>query len=394
MRLFLFFVFLSFFSCKYYSTIPGEISELIETVQKKYAPDRRVARFQVESQLENRVIVLRGETNLPEAKDSLLSRIKKLGISFRDRILLLPDKSLNGKEFGVVRVSVGNIRTEPKHSAELTTQATLGTILRVLKKEGDWFLVQTPDDYIAWLDRGGFILMNKKELETWKSRDKFVYLPELGFALSEPNTNSEVVSDLLAGNILLDLEKEGSFAKIAFPDGRTAYVPHNEVMPYEEWKMSRNPNVGNIIATAKKFMGRPYLWGGTSGKGIDCSGFTKSVFFLNGVLIARDASQQVHTGVLVDTDSTLVNLESGDFLFFGRKATPEKKERISHVGIYLGDGKMIHSGADNGGVKIESLRRGDPDFAEHRLNTFIRAKRMLTSLGENGIGLLAESPYY
>ena len=73
------------------------------------------------------------------------------------------------------------------------------------------------------------------------------------------------------------------------------------------------------------------------------------------------------------------------------KATEKQKEKITHVAIYLGEGKIIHA---TGQVKIESLKRGEPDFAEDRLKTLVRAKRMLNSIGENGISLLSESAFY
>ena len=111
------------------------------------------------------------------------------------------------------------------------------------------------------------------------------------------------------------------------------------------------------------------MWGGTSIKAVDCSGFTKSTYFLNGLVLARDASQQCHTGDNVDitkyvNDSTytveaLANLKKGDLIFFGSKATPEKKERVTHVGIYIENGILIHSA---GKVRINSLIPTDDNY--------------------------------
>ena len=371
------------------TAVPLEVEKAIQEVKNTFAPDKRVVTFNVKAQNSGKKIQLFGETTDPSAKQALLDKLKAFEVV--DSIVVLPEAELGPLTWGVVNLSACNIRSNPKHSAELATQSTLGTILKVYKKEGDWYRVQTPDGYLGWLDLGGFVLMNESNCKEWQTASKVVFLPNFGFAYSEPNQQSLPVADLLAGNILQLIESDGTFSKVGFPDGRMGYLANADVQDYSEWLASRQPDLENILATAHQFLGRPYLWGGTSGKGVDCSGFTKSVFYLNGVLLPRDASQQVHTGIEVPTDTTLAGLLPGDLLFFGRKATEQQKEKITHVALYLGNGKVIHA---TGQVKIESLKRGDPDFAEDRLKTFVRAKRVLTSIGENGIGLLGESEFY
>ena len=379
------------FSCEKQEGLPPEIDAILENIRQAHAPDKRVALFDISAEQEGDKIVLTGESNLPEALRSLEDSLQKAGFPALNRIKLLPDPLLQGKTYGVVTLSACNIRSEPRHSAELATQSTLGTPLRVYKESEGWFLVQTPDGYLGWLDPGGFVAMTEAEYRQWQQAEKVAYLPDQGFSLAAPATGAQRVSDLLAGNILLYQGSEGGFSKLQYPDGRAAYVPDEDVMNYELWLASRDPSAEKIIETAFRFMGRPYLWGGTSGKGVDCSGFTKTVFYLNGLLLPRDASQQVHVGVPVETDTTLAGLQPGDLLFFGRKATEDKPEKITHVAIYLGEGKIIHS---SGIVKVESLRRADPDFTEYRLNSFVRARRMLQDPGQNGVPPLKEVPQY
>ena len=383
--------FLSFLSGCTKEEIPSEVTTLIDQIKQQYAPDKRVAHFEIKPELVEGTLHLKGSTNLPDALKTLHSKLEEKGIAFKEEIEQLPSKELQGQTFGVVRLSVANIRSKPKHSAELATQATLGTPLKVYKKEKDWYWVQTPDGYLSWLDKDGFTIMEAAAYQDWLESSKVVYLPDFGFAYQTTNRQDGIVSDLLAGNILQLIAQEGSFTKVGFPDGRTAYVATAELMTYETWMATRNPIVDNILQTAYSFLGRPYLWGGTSGKGVDCSGFTKTVFYLNGILLPRDASQQVHTGSAIATDSTLANLEAGDLLFFGRKASAEQKEKITHVAIYMGNGQIVHSA---GIVKIESLKRGEPNFAEDRLKTLVRAKRPLQSIGENGILPLGSLPQY
>ena len=362
-------------------------------IKNIYAPDKRVALWNVQLKEKGNKIVLAGQTNLPAAKADLLKQLAAKNITIIDSLDLLPTKKLGTKTYGIVNVSVCNIRSKNGHSQELATQSLLGTPIKVFDQKDNWLLIQTPDKYIAWLDHGGFVQVDEAAYKEWISAPKVLYVKDFGFSYESPSIDAQKITDLVAGNILKSIGQENGFIKVQYPDNRTAFIPATHVVNYDTWLASRNPNATNILATAQEYLGRPYLWGGTSGKGMDCSGFTKTVFYLNGVQLARDASQQVHTGNLVETDETLKNLVPGDLLFFGRKATPKKKERITHVGIYMGKGEFIHSSGD-AGVKIESLITGAPNFNQKRLDTFVKAKRMVTSLGKNGVDLLAELPAY
>jgi len=164
-------------------------------------------------------------------------------------------------------------------------------------------------------------------------------------------------------------------------------------MGLEEWKMQYQlpPNSESILRVAKSYLGRPYLWGGTSGNGMDCSGFTKTVLFQNGWLLPRDASQQVLVGMPIETDTTLKNILPGDFLFFGRKANDQQTEKVTHVAIYLGEGEIIHS---SGYIRIQSLKRGDSTFTEQRLRSLLKATRPLMAPKEHGIHSLLDISYF
>jgi SH3-like domain-containing protein len=365
---------------------------IIDEVKQQFAPDKRVAIFAVEARAEKNALILTGETNLPAAKNSMMEKLVATYPILVDSIVILPEAALEDQTVGIVRISACNIRSKPKDSAELSTQSTLGTPLTIYKKKGDWYYVQTPDGYLGWLYKGGFTRMTPTQLEQWQQGNRVVYLPEMGFSYASTAPDAPVVSDLLAGNILLALHRTATHTQVQYPDGRMAFLPNEDIASLEDWLNTRTPTPEQILKTAQQWMGRPYLWGGTSGKAVDCSGFTKSVFYLNGLMLPRDASQQVHVGLPIETDATLKNLLPGDFLFFGTPATAEKAERVRHVAIYMGDGKIIHSAEL---VKVESLREGDPDFAEERLKTLLRAKRMLVPTpSEYGVLPLKKIPAY
>lgn len=363
-----------------------EVQNVIETMKQIYAPDARTAILNLEIKQEENGFFVMGETNIPKAKEVLSEKLKELNTSIKLEISELPSEELGDKIFGVVNISVANIRTKPEHSAEMATQALLGTPLKIYKKKGGWFMVQTPDDYIGWLDDDGFSQMNKVEFDIWNNSEKIIVTNKFGFSFSGKDENSVPVSDLVAGNILKFKNVDDSFTEVEYPDGRIAFIPFKHVQNYHSWLKSLEINQKNLISTAKSFMGLPYLWGGTSAKGVDCSGFTKTIYFLNGVLLPRDASQQVNVGELVDTENGFDNILPGDLLFFGRKADGDKKERATHVGMYIGDTEFIHS---SGMVKINSLDSSRENFSEYRFKSFIRAKRIISSLDKNGVKLLS-----
>lgn len=362
-----------------------KMTELLDKVKQQYAPDKRTAIFNVQTVEENGAVTLKGETNLPHAKDKLLSELKKNNIKVKDEISILPSKDLEGKTFGVVDLSVANLRTNHEHSAEMATQGLLGTPVKVLKKDHGWYLIQTPDEYIAWVDGDGVETMTRSDYDNWNNASKVIYTAFYGFTLSEPDLNAAHVSDIVKGNILKYMGEEKGFVKVEYPDQRIAFIPKDECTDFNGWLESRDPSAENLIKTGKSLMGLPYLWGGTSVKGADCSGFTKTVYYLNGVILPRDASQQVYSGDPVDTKDSFDNLKPGDLLFFGNKATATTKEKATHVAMYIGNGEYIHS---SGRVRINSLDMSKKDFNSHRFDTFLRARRILTSLDKNGISLI------
>jgi gamma-D-glutamyl-L-lysine dipeptidyl-peptidase len=346
--------------------------EKIAELRLQFAPDKRVALFQVASRNEGSKTVLTGETNIPEAKAALLDSLKDHGLTVTDSIQVLPSPVLEGKIYGLVNNSVANIRSDPRHSGELATQALLGTPLNVLKQNGEWYLVQTPDQYISWVDHGGLVVLDKAGFETWKGTEKIIYTRVAGFSYMAGNETAQPVSDLVMGCVLELVGEEKNFYQVKYPDGRKAFINKKEAKPVDTWLAQANPTGDNLTDIAFQLMGAPYLWGGTSTKGMDCSGFTKTVYFMNGLVIPRDASQQVHAGQPVQSEQPFDQLEVGDLLFFGTPTTPEKKERVVHVGMWIGDKKFIHA---SGQVRVSSVDPADELYDEYNVNRFLRARR-------------------
>lgn len=367
---------------------PSKMNDIIALITKQFAPDKRVAIVQIEAIEQG---VLSGKTNLPEAKKALLDKLNAEKITFQDQIRLLPNHDQLGElTQGVVTVSVSNIRTQPKHAAELATQALLGTTVTILEQEGEWQLIQTPDKYIAWAAPGSIKGMNKTQFEHWQKSRKLIFLSPFGFSYAEPDAEAQTISDLVAGCTLEWIGEKGNFYQVAYPDGRKAFVQKNDAKSYDEWLALVKPTEESLVKTAKKLMGLPYLWGGTSFKGVDCSGFTKTIYFLNGFVLPRDASQQVHTGDEMDTSEGFEKLHPGDLLFFGKKAENGNPEKVVHVGMWIGNMEFIHA---SGMVRISSMNPNAINYSEYERNRFLRAKRMLGTIPKGITPLKAVSVY-
>jgi gamma-D-glutamyl-L-lysine dipeptidyl-peptidase len=369
--------------------VPAFVLDSIAVIRADYAPDRRVARFDVEASRDGDGLVLVGAADEPDALARLARALDAHDLAWTDRVRRLPDPAVAAPGWALVNNSVANLRSEPRHAAELATQAPLGTPLRVMDRSGGWLLVQVPDGYLAWVDAGGVELLSAGELEAHRRTDKVIYVEATGTAWSEPRVGAEPVADLVAGAILVRVDGVPGFHRARFPDGRVAYVAEAEARRYDRWAAATTATEASLVATAMVFLGRPYLWGGTSPYGMDCSGFTKTVFLLNGLILPRDASQQVHAGALVDDLADFQALRPGDLLFFGQPATPDRPERVVHVGMWVGDGRFIHS---SGRVRIGSVDPADALYDAENVQRYLRTKRILGSM--IGVHRIADDALY
>ncbi|MGS2739174.1 C40 family peptidase [Sinomicrobium sp. M5D2P17] len=354
------------------------VEKSILDTKNEFAPDKRVALFDITAKKEADMYVLKGETNLPDALKALKAGLEQNNITYTDSITLLPAPSANSK--GIIRISVANLRAKPSHAAEMVTQATLGTPVTILKERNDWYYIQTPDKYLAWVDKGGLEPKNNAAFTAWDNSSKIIYRGVYGTSYTGPETTATPVSDLVAGSILEYLDETPEYYKVQYPDRKTAYLKKADAVPYTDWLQSLHADSTNLVKTAKRLMGLPYLWGGTSTKGVDCSGFTKTIYYLNGMILPRDASQQVHTGVPIDDSGDFEKLLPGDLLFFGVPAKDGKPERIIHVGMWIGNNKFIHSMGD---VRISSVDKSSPEFDEYNYNRYLRTKRIIGKEGLN-----------
>lgn len=287
----------------------------------------------------------------------------------------------------LVGLSVANLRSRPAHSAELASQATMGTPVRVLSADGQWHEVETPDGYRGWMHSSSLVQLSSEAFDRWRSSRRMIVtsLYEVR-CYSSPceSTLRNVVSDLVNGCIV-SLASDSvvcSRIKICLPDGRKAWLASDVVEAFGTWA-DQTYSPEKIVDMAMAMQGLPYLWGGTSTKGMDCSGLTKVCHFANGIILRRDASQQARTGRRIDSCDP-DSLMRGDLLFFGNRV-PGK---VTHVAIYDADGRYVHSSQR---VKVNRITPADGHF---RSIDFLHAVRISGAVGSDGITRVRDHVWY
>ncbi|MGA9450363.1 MAG: C40 family peptidase [Verrucomicrobiia bacterium] len=356
--------------------VPRAVQEVIQQVKQKYAPDNRLRIFDVGVQRRGLELVLTGEVDCAEAGTETVRAVERTGAKATDHIKVLPEERLGDQVWGISCLSVNSGRVLPSHKAELGTQVLMGDVVRVWKRSANagfaWYLTQSGDGYLSWLEEGTFVRCTRAQVEAW-NRGPLLVVTACEECLRErPQADAQPVSDVVLCDLVRKTGEEGDWYKVELPDARAGFLPKQAAADYVAWKQARQPTAENIERTAREFIGRPYLWGGNSPKGFDCSGFTRTVFFLNGIALMRDASQQAEQGVAVPVDFS--QLKKGDLLFFGSRAHRGTPERIGHVGIYLGDKLFIHSSEM---VHISSLDPESPIHDDNWIRTLVQARRVL-----------------
>lgn len=353
------------------------VNEISNSLRGRLAPDKRVAVWEVEASEKNGKWILQGKVDNAGYKQALLGELEKRGIAYEDKITVLDDGG-----WAIVKVAVATMRTQGRHAAEIATQAVMGTPVKVLEKAGEWYRVQTPDNYIAYIPSSLIAIKSTAQMAAWRKSRRVIVVSQQSMLALSPSADALPVSDLVLGNILEYKGIQGDWIKASVPDGRTGYVHMDDVADFDEWsKQEFDADV--VLDTARRMLGSGYLWGGTSTKMTDCSGLTKVCYFANAIILQRDASQQALTGLRIAAGDWKEKARKGDLLFWGTKSG-----RVTHVGLYAGDGLYLHC---SGMVKCNSL---DPGNALFLKTPFLSISRIDGYVGTDGIVAVKCHPWF
>lgn len=233
---------------------------------------------------------------------------------------------------GICLLSVVPIRSLPSHPSEMTSQLIFGDTFQILESENSWALIEKEDDgYKGWVDEKQIALFDDLAMYQLKALPHFL--------------TSEASTLVLKGTLKEPLYLPAGCTLPFYEDGRCKINKETyQVTSSNVFVPNKEDFESDVQETAKKFLNAPYLWGGRTHSGIDCSGFSQMVFKMLGISLKRDAYLQAEEGKLVDF---LTEAKAGDLAFFDNE-----EGKITHVGIMLNNSQIIHS---SGRVKIDRI---------------------------------------
>jgi hypothetical protein len=236
-------------------------------------------------------------------------------------------------DFGICLLSVIPVRSRPSDLAEMVTQLLFGELLVVNETKKNWLYIRIlNDNYEGWVDEKQILRLKEAEFNRLKDLNPY-FVSDL-VEIIQNQTSKEIIPVVIGSSIW---KNEDSKFLIAEEE----YIYTGQLV---KTQISEKIKPEIILEYAMSYLGAPYLWGGKSPFGIDCSGFVQVVYMMHGIQLPRDASQQAMVG---EDISLLEEARAGDLLFFDNE-----EGQIIHVGIVLNDRKIIHA---SGKVRIDLI---------------------------------------
>ncbi|MBI5353339.1 MAG: alpha/beta fold hydrolase [Chloroflexi bacterium] len=242
---------------------------------------------------------------------------------------------------------VEDLRRKSTIHAERISQVRMGESARVIERGEEWSLIHLMHDgYSGWVHNGSLYLCAESDVRAYQSQCNAIVTASLAEAWNEENL---LVQKIPFATLVNLREEKDADSFIQLPDGRMWKILSADVIPLAQRPSANTDGIKRTLELIRRFCGVPYLWGGRTPYGYDCSGLAGTFYAFMGVTIPRDADQQFDVGMAVNGTP-----EPGDLLFFGEK-DEDDEIHISHVGISLGGDEFIHANATDWGIAYNTF---------------------------------------
>ena len=262
--------------------------------------------------------------------------------------------------YGYVATNLLDLWAEPRFNSERASQLLYCEPLTIHDEQQGYLQVKQIDGYMGWVDTRQIIQIDEPAYKEYLS-SKLHSVKTSQTAVFDKQRRHVIPHQLYYGSLVRVVRRSGVFAEIRLPDNQRRMVRANAIAAIPTRKKS-TVTCSMLVSDARRFLGVPYLWGGVTPCGFDCSGLVQTVCRRFGIVVPRDTKDQITVGRVVPRK----DVKTGDLLFFKR-----------HVGIAVGKDRIIHCSIGGSGVRINSLRPGLPDYREDLDRDFAQARRIV-----------------